>query len=76
MADNSNPGNFANRSKEEVKAIASKGGQSSGTAGGSGSSSSGSADTTPVTNEGRNPDGTFAKGSAAAKEAGAKGGSN
>lgn len=27
MADNSNPGNFANRSKEEVQNIASKGGQ-------------------------------------------------
>ncbi|MCJ1431063.1 hypothetical protein MMC27_000413 [Xylographa pallens] len=79
MADNSNPGNFANRPKEEVKAIASKGGQASGTTGGGSSSSSssgGSSDSTPVTNEGRNPDGTFAKGSAAAKEAGAKGGSN
>ncbi|MCJ1289436.1 hypothetical protein MMC34_000968 [Xylographa carneopallida] len=72
MADSSNPGNFANRPKEEVKEIASKGGQASGTPGGS----SGSSDPTPVTNEGRNPDGTFAKGSAAAKEAGAKGGSN
>ncbi|MCJ1390526.1 hypothetical protein MMC18_003386 [Xylographa bjoerkii] len=71
MADNTNPGNFANRPKEEVKEIASKGGKSSGTAGGS----SGSSDTTPVTKEGRNADGTFAKGSAAAKEAGAKGGS-
>ncbi|KAL8921554.1 MAG: hypothetical protein Q9208_005708 [Pyrenodesmia sp. 3 TL-2023] len=29
MADNSNPGNFANRPKEEVQAAASKGGQSS-----------------------------------------------
>ena len=28
-----------------------------------------------VSNEGRNPDGTFTKGSEAAKEAGAKGGS-
>lgn len=27
MADNSNPGNFANRPKEEVQNIASKGGQ-------------------------------------------------
>lgn len=27
--DNQNPGNFANRSKEEVKNIASKGGQAS-----------------------------------------------
>jgi len=29
MTDNTNPGNFANRSKEEVKEIASKGGQAS-----------------------------------------------
>ncbi len=29
MADNSNPGNFANRPKEDVQAAASKGGQSS-----------------------------------------------
>lgn len=29
MADNNNPGNFANRPKEEVQAIASKGGQAS-----------------------------------------------
>ena len=29
MTDNTNPGNFANRPKEEVQEIASKGGQSS-----------------------------------------------
>ena len=29
MADNTNPGNFANRPKEEVQNIASKGGQAS-----------------------------------------------
>lgn len=29
MTDNTNPGNFANRPKEEVQKIASKGGQSS-----------------------------------------------
>lgn len=29
MADNANPGNFANRPKEEVKAAAQKGGASS-----------------------------------------------
>jgi general stress protein YciG len=28
MTDNTNPGNFANRPKEEVREIASKGGQS------------------------------------------------
>jgi general stress protein YciG len=38
---NTNPGNFANRPKEEVQEIASKGGQSRGTR-----SSGGSADTT------------------------------
>jgi general stress protein YciG len=29
MADNGNPGNFANRPKEEVQAIAKKGGEAS-----------------------------------------------
>lgn len=29
MTDNQNPGNFANRPKDEVREIASKGGQSS-----------------------------------------------
>ena len=29
MTENTNPGNFANRPKEEVQAIASKGGQAS-----------------------------------------------
>lgn len=38
MTDNTNPGNFANRPKEEVQAIASKGGKASG---GSGSGSGG-----------------------------------
>ncbi len=33
MTDNTNPGNFANRPKEEVQEIASKGGQSSHTGG-------------------------------------------
>ncbi|KAL8970926.1 MAG: hypothetical protein Q9197_003547 [Variospora fuerteventurae] len=33
MADNSNPGNFANRPKEEVQAAAQKGGQNSTTGG-------------------------------------------
>ncbi|KAL8803876.1 MAG: hypothetical protein Q9182_002932 [Xanthomendoza sp. 2 TL-2023] len=33
MADNSNPGNFANRPKEEVQAAAQKGGQTSTTGG-------------------------------------------
>jgi len=33
MTDNTNPGNFANRPKEEVQEIASKGGQASHTGG-------------------------------------------
>lgn len=33
MADNTNPGNFANRSKEEVQAAAQKGGQTTGVGG-------------------------------------------
>ena len=33
MTDNTNPGNFANRPKEEVQSIAQKGGQSSHTGG-------------------------------------------
>jgi hypothetical protein len=33
MTDNTNPGNFANRPKEEVQNIASKGGQASHTGG-------------------------------------------
>ena len=33
MADNDNPGNFANRPKEEVKNIAKKGGEASHTGG-------------------------------------------
>ena len=40
MTDNTNPGNFANRPKEEVQAIASKGGKASG-GGGSGDTSGG-----------------------------------
>jgi len=47
MTDNTNPGNFANRPKEEVQAIASKGGKAShggGSSGGSTGSSGGSSD--------------------------------
>ncbi|CAN9197380.1 unnamed protein product [Alternaria alternata] len=75
--DNTNPGNFANRPKEEIREIAAKGGHASGGGGTTTSSASTSdnSNTGDVSNEGRNPDGTFAKGSEAAKEAGAKGGS-
>ncbi|TKA66890.1 hypothetical protein B0A49_05772 [Cryomyces minteri] len=69
MTSNTNPGNFANRPTEEVKA--SHGGHSSTddpSSGGTGGQHSAATD-------GRNPDGTFTKGSAAAKEAGHIGGS-
>lgn len=53
---NTNPGNFANRPKEEVQEIASKGGQSRGTG-----SSGGSADTTETTSStGNTNPGNFA----------------
>ncbi|EON68967.1 hypothetical protein W97_08225 [Coniosporium apollinis CBS 100218] len=78
MTDNTNPGNFANRPTEEVKEIAAKGGRASGGTGGSSDTSSGNSGSGSsggdVSSEGRNPDGTFQKGSQAAKEAGAKGG--
>ncbi|KAH7049410.1 hypothetical protein B0J12DRAFT_574204 [Macrophomina phaseolina] len=64
MAD-TNPGNFANRPTEEVREIAAKGGHASHSGQGGGQASH---------QPGRNPDGTFAKGSEAAKEAGHKGG--
>jgi len=76
MADN-NPGNFANRPTEEVREIAAKGGRASHGGGRSGGSDDTEYSNTGggVSNEGRNPDGTFTKGSEAAKEACAKGGS-
>ncbi|KAJ4290866.1 hypothetical protein N0V90_010062 [Kalmusia sp. IMI 367209] len=63
MAD-SNPANFANLPKDELREIASKGGHASH------GSSNGKAEDHPD----RNPDGTFTKGSELAKELGAKGG--
>ena len=45
MTDNTNPGNFANRPKEEVQAIASKGGKASGGGGSSDTSSGVTSDT-------------------------------
>ncbi|MCJ1281276.1 hypothetical protein MMC26_000594 [Xylographa opegraphella] len=85
MTENTNPGNFANRPKEEVIEAATKGGKShGGPSPGSGTYvPAGSPQYDPyippasaADNNGRNPDGTFTTGSAAAKEAGAKGGSN
>ncbi|KAK5114702.1 hypothetical protein LTR62_002276 [Meristemomyces frigidus] len=64
---NTNPGNFANRSTEEVKEVASMGGRAS---------HRGHEDTSGQHSDtaGRNANGSFTKGSEAAKEAGHKGG--
>ncbi|KAF2444428.1 hypothetical protein P171DRAFT_414451 [Karstenula rhodostoma CBS 690.94] len=62
MAD-SNPANFANLPKDELREIAAKGGHAS-------HGSNDKAEDHPD----RNPDGTFTKGSELAKELGAKGG--
>jgi general stress protein YciG len=64
----SNPSNFANLPKDELREIAAKGGHAS---------HSGAAHTGDSTNNdhaGRNPDGTFTKGSSVASELGAQGG--
>jgi general stress protein YciG len=61
----SNPANFANLPKDELKEIAAKGGHASHGA----HHESGNSD-----HPDRNPDGTFTKGSGLAKELGAQGG--
>ncbi|CAM1507496.1 Fc.00g071370.m01.CDS01 [Cosmosporella sp. VM-42] len=72
MTDNTNPGNFANRPKEEVQEIASKGGQAS--------HSGGFASMDPdkqreiASEGGKASSGSFEPGSEKAKEAGRKGG--
>ncbi|ORY16458.1 hypothetical protein BCR34DRAFT_597737 [Clohesyomyces aquaticus] len=73
MTDNTNPGNFANRPKEEVQAIASKGGQASH----SGGFASMDADKQReiASKGGKASSGSFEPGSEKAKEAGRKGGS-
>ncbi|RKU47596.1 conidiation-specific expression protein [Coniochaeta pulveracea] len=69
---NDNPGNFANRPKEEVQAIASKGGQAS--------HSGGFASMDPdkqreiASKGGKASSGSFEPGSEKAREAGRKGG--
>ncbi|KAF2207211.1 hypothetical protein CERZMDRAFT_3591, partial [Cercospora zeae-maydis SCOH1-5] len=65
-----NPANFANRPTEEVQAIASMGGKASH----GGNATDGDAQSKEDHVPGRNPDGTFTKGSQAAKEAGHRGG--
>ncbi|KAF2624896.1 conidiation-specific protein 10 [Macroventuria anomochaeta] len=72
MADNGNPGNFANRPKEEVQNIASKGGQASH----NGGFASMDADKQReiASQGGKASSGSFEPGSEKAKEAGRKGG--
>ncbi|KAK8917997.1 conidiation-specific protein 10 [Metarhizium anisopliae] len=73
MSGNDNPGNFANRDKEEVQEMASKGGQAS--------HSGGFASMDPdkqreiASQGGQASSGSFEPGSDKAREAGRKGGS-
>ncbi|KAL8701604.1 MAG: hypothetical protein Q9224_000424, partial [Gallowayella concinna] len=71
MADNSNPGNFANRPKEEVQAAAQKGGQTSTTGGFA--SMDPDKQKEIASQGGQASSGSFEKGSEAAKEAGQDG---
>ncbi|CAH0050280.1 unnamed protein product [Clonostachys solani] len=80
MTDNQNPGNFANRPTEEVKNIASKGGQSGHSKGDQSSHKGGFASMDPdkqreiASMGGKASSGSFEPGSEKAKEAGRKGG--
>jgi len=73
MADNQNPGNFANRPQEEVSSIAQKGGQSSHQGGFASMDPDKQKDI--ASKGGQASSGSFEKGSEKAKEAGQKGGS-
>ncbi|KAL6717536.1 hypothetical protein ACLMJK_005451 [Lecanora helva] len=73
MADNTNPGNFANRAKDEVQNIAQKGGQSSHAGGFANMDPDKQKDI--ASQGGKASSGSFEPGSEAAKEAGRKGGS-
>ncbi len=71
MSGNTNPGNFANRAEEDVKAAASKGGHAS-----SGSFEPGSDKAKEAGSKGgQASSGSFEPGSEKAREAGRKGGS-
>jgi general stress protein YciG len=88
---NTNPGNFANRPKEEVQEIASKGGQSrsNGSSGDTTETTSSTGNTNPgnfanrpkeevqeiASKGGKASSGSFEPGSEKASEAGRKGGS-
>lgn len=71
MADN-NPGNFANRPKEDVQAAASKGGQASHTSGFASMDTDKQRDI--ASQGGQASSGSFEPGSEKAKDAGRKGG--
>ncbi|ODA77194.1 hypothetical protein RJ55_06821 [Drechmeria coniospora] len=73
MTGNKNPGNFANRPKEEVEAIASKGGKSSHSGGFANMDSDKQRDI--ASKGGPQSSGSFEPGSQKARKAGAKGGS-
>ncbi|KAK1237102.1 hypothetical protein MKX07_005981 [Trichoderma sp. CBMAI-0711] len=73
MSGNDNPGNFANRPKEEVQNIAQKGGQSSHTGG---FASMPKDKVQEIASKGgQASSGSFEPGSEKAREAGRKGGS-
>ncbi|KAB2569129.1 hypothetical protein BFW01_g11807 [Lasiodiplodia theobromae] len=72
MTDNTNPGNFANRSKDEVRDIASKGGQASHQGGFASMDPDKQHDI--ASKGGQMSGGSFEVGSEKAKEAGRKGG--
>ncbi|KAI0911767.1 conidiation-specific protein 10 [Ustulina deusta] len=73
MSDNSNPGNFANRPKEEVHEIASKDGQASHKGGFVGMDPEKQKEI--ASQVGQASSGSFEPGSEKAREAGRKGGS-
>ncbi|KAK6857760.1 hypothetical protein PG995_005459 [Apiospora arundinis] len=71
---NTNPGNFANRPKDEVQEIASKGGQSSHNSGFASMDADKQRDI--ASQGGKASSGSFEPGSEKAQEAGRKGGSH
>ncbi|EED20993.1 conidiation-specific protein (Con-10), putative [Talaromyces stipitatus ATCC 10500] len=73
MADNSNPGNFSNRSREEVQQIGKKGGQSSHSGGFASMDPQKQHDIASM--GGKASGGSFKPGDPKAREAGRKGGS-
>ncbi|EOA85400.1 uncharacterized protein SETTUDRAFT_91904 [Exserohilum turcica Et28A] len=74
MATNDNPGNFANRPKEDVKAAAQKGGEHSH--GGGFASMDAEKQHDIASKGGKASSGSFEPGSEKAREAGRKGGSS